>query len=197
MTILALLSLRVWDEGDADANLDLLDRRLGELQGAGGSGQPFARRVETLLLIATAHYEPDERGYDALLERVRTLDRDHRVHVAASHAAAIGCHLRFGFEATYARDTSLMRQDNGADYPWLCFSLATLMQDYVRRRDAGATAAPIVEALLNGLSADARAFVGEPPASLMFCQSSSRRWATPATTWIEDLRSSIRPSATS
>jgi hypothetical protein len=171
--LLALLSLRVWDDGDADGNLDLLDGLLGQLQNV-GSGQPFARRAETLLLIATAHYEPDERGYDALLERVRTLNRDHRVHVAASHAAAIGCHLRFGFEATYVRDTSLMRQDNCADYPWLCFSLATLMQEYVRLREAGATTAPVAEALVNGLSADARAFVGEPPASLSACDAERR-----------------------
>jgi len=39
--VLQLLSLRVWDSGDADANLDRLAQLLELLQGTGGSGQPF------------------------------------------------------------------------------------------------------------------------------------------------------------
>jgi hypothetical protein len=65
------------------------------------------------------------------------------------------------------------RDDNVADYPWLCFALATLMREYVRQRQGGADAAaraPIVEAIVNGMSADARAFLGAaPPASLSAC----------------------------
>ena len=159
MHVLSLLALRVWDEGDADANLDRVGTLLRLLQGPGGSGQRFCDDAETLLLIATAHYEREEWGYDRLLSRTRTLDRRHRTGVALGHAAAIGCHLRFGFEATYGRDTSLMRKDNVADYPWLCFSLATLMDDY----DAAGTGtgrAVLVESMLNGLAADPRAFLG-------------------------------------
>jgi hypothetical protein len=62
-----------------------------------------------------------------------------------------------------------MRDDNVADYPWLCFALMSVMQEYARLDATGADEidkAPIVEAILNGLSADARAFVGQPPASL-------------------------------
>jgi len=165
--VLALLALRVWDDGRADANLDRLNDLLGELQGPNGSGHKFSADAETLILIATSHFELKERGYHALLERVRTLNDDHQTRIAAGHAVSMGCHLRFGFEATYARDTVVMRDDNVADYPWLCFSLATLMKAYARgdRRDA------VVECLLNGLSADARAFVGEPPASLSTCEA--------------------------
>src|SRR5690606_4008426 len=78
------------------------------------------------------------------------------------------CHLRFGFEATYGRDTSLMRNDNVADYPWLCFALATLMDEYdrIRQDAAGGHRTAIVEAMVNGLSADARAFLGPAPPSL-------------------------------
>src|SRR5690606_36231074 len=57
---------------------------------------------------------------------------------------------------------------NVADYPWLCFALATLMDEYDRIRhgadDGDRTA--IVESMVNGLSADARAFLGPAPASL-------------------------------
>jgi hypothetical protein len=119
------------------------------------------------MLIATSHFELAEDGYHTLLARVRTLGRDQQTRIALGHAVSMGCHLRFGFEATYARDTVVMRDDNVADYPWLCFSVATLMKAYADgdRRDA------VVEALLNGFSADARALVGEPPASLSKCEA--------------------------
>ena len=167
--ILALLSLRIWDTGDPDANLDRLNALLEDLQGPNGSGQRFVDTADTLILIATSHFEIVERGYGALLERVRTLNRPHRARIALAHTVSMGSHLRFGFEATYGRDTVVMRDDNVADYPWLCFALMTMMQEYARLEAEGADAedrAPIVEGILNGLSADARAFVGQPPSSL-------------------------------
>ena len=171
--ILALFSLRIWDEGDADANLDRVNRLLTALQGPEGSGQRFVANAETLLLIATSHFELRERGYDTLLARVRTLNAGHRTAIALGHAPSMGCHLRFGFEATYRRDTLVMRRDNLADYPWLCFALATLMQEYSRRKAGGVPdeGDTIAEAILNGVSPDARAFVGDPPPVL----SSSER----------------------
>ncbi len=164
--LLALMTLRIWDEGDADANLDVVDRLLAGLQSESGSGQPFAANAETLLLIGTSHFEIQEIGYEKLLARVGSLSAAHRANIALGHASTMGCHLRFGFEATYTRDTVKMRDDNVADYPWLCFALATAMEEYERRRASGASVDAVVEALLNGLSADARAFVGEPPPSL-------------------------------
>lgn len=167
--VLALLSVRVWDDGDGDANLDRLNRLLGALQGPDGSGQLFAANAETLILIATSHFELHERGYGSLLSKVMTLNRAHQTNIAIGHAASMGSHLRFGFEATYARDTVAMRDDNVADYPWLCFALLTVMREYARLRDAGIAGLErdrVLEALLDGLSADARAFVGAPPSSL-------------------------------
>jgi hypothetical protein len=169
MHLLALLSVRLWDEGDPDENLDRVDELLRLLQGPAGSGQPFARDAETLLLIATSHYEMYERGYAVLLDQVRTLNARHQTRIALGHAASMGCHLRFGFEATYGRDTINMRDDNVADYPWLLYALSTLMREYVRFREQGQAEADLevlVEALINGLSGDARAFIGKPPSSL-------------------------------
>jgi hypothetical protein len=166
--LLELCSLRIWDEGDPDTNLDRVAELLALLQSAEGSNQRFADDAETLILIATSHFELHERGYALLLERVRTLGGAHQAAIAISHASSIGSHLRFGFEATYARDTIVMRDDNVADYPWLCYALEVVMREYERRAgdedDLGRDR--VVEALLNGLSADARAFVGEAPASL-------------------------------
>jgi hypothetical protein len=220
--ILQLLSLRIWDDGDADENLDRLTTLLDALQGPNGSGQRFVTNADTLILIATSHFEVVERGYDKLLRRVKTLNRAHQTNVALGHASSMGSHLRFGFEATYARDTTSMREDNVADYPWLCFALGTLMRAYVAAsgskpegpralqpeeapvsepagaravqpegapvsEPAGARAfqteeapvfepegarafqasgAAIVEAMANGLSPDARAFIGAAPPSL-------------------------------
>ncbi len=167
--LVSLLALRIWDEGDADANLDRLNGLLERLQGPDGSGQRFVDDAETLILIATSHFEIVERGYATLLDRVRLLNTAHRERIAQAHAVSMGSHLRFGFEATYGRDTVVMRDDNVADYPWLCFALLTVMQEFARLDAAGASdedKAPSIEAILNGLSADARAFVGQPPSSL-------------------------------
>jgi len=167
--ILALFSLRVWDDGDPDENLDRIAQLLRMLQNTGGSGQLFVSDAETLILIATSHFEIQERGYDQLLARVRELSAAHQLNIALGHAASMGSHLRFGFEATYGRDTIVMRDDNVADYPWLCYALDVVVAAYARMRASGVSGPDrerVVEALLNGLSADARAFVGEAPPAL-------------------------------
>ena len=177
--LLALLSLRIWDGGDPDANLDRVNQLLVGLQGPDGSGQRFVDDAETLILIATSHFELVEVGYDTLLARVRRLNRAHQLRVALVHAASIGSHLRFGFEATYGRDTIVMRNDNVADYPWLCFALETSMEEYARLHAAGVDGAArdaVAEAILNGLSPDARAFIGEAPPALAACEAERARF---------------------
>jgi hypothetical protein len=176
MHVLALLTMRIWDDGDPDANLAAIDDLLVELQGPNGSGHRFADNAATLMLVGTSHYEPEEWGYDRLLARVRTLNERHQFEIGVSHAQSMGCHLRFGFEAQCGRDTVALRDDNIADYPWLCFALAATMREYERLADvdtAGRDRAIVEEALLNGLTPDARAFIGVPPASL--AQSESDR----------------------
>jgi len=129
--VLSLLSLRIWDDGDPSANLQQLGQLLTILQGPHGSRHRFADDAATLLLFATSHFEQDERGYDGLLVRVRDLDRAQQLAIAFGHAAALGSHLRFGFEATYGRDIAAARDDNRADYPWLAFSLAAQIERIV------------------------------------------------------------------
>ena len=167
--VLALLALRAWDEGDANENLDRVSGLLGALQGPSGSGQKFVDDPETLILVAIAHFEPDVRAYDRLLERVKALNEAHRTNLSLAHSAILASHLRFGFEATYGRDVVEMRKDNAPDYPWLLAALGTLMGAYARMVEDGIHGAArdrIVEGLLNGLTPDPRAFVGKPPTSL-------------------------------
>jgi hypothetical protein len=181
MHVLALLTMRVWDDGDADDNLARIDALLKALQGPEGSGQLFANDAATLMLIGTSHYEPEEWGYDKLLTRVRTLNARHQFEIGLAHAQSMGCHLRFGFEAQCGRDTLALRDDNLADYPWLCFALAAVMGEYSRSTAAATTSdrdrAVMEEALLNGLTPDARAFVGVPPPSLSRSESDRVRFA--------------------
>jgi hypothetical protein len=157
--VLSLLALRAWDTGRPDDALGQVGVLLEHLQGPCGSGQPFVSDPETLLLIATSHYEPDERGYHTLLDQVRSLSPARQQAVALGHAASMGAHLRFGFQATYAHSTLAMRQDNVADYPWLHFAATTVLHAVEEhgedtRTGQGPTLAGLAEALLGSLTAD-------------------------------------------
>jgi hypothetical protein len=163
--VLALVAMRSWDEGEPGANLDRVTRLVQHLQGPRGSGQRFADNAETLLLIATSHFEPNESGYDLLLSRARALPDANRTAMALTHAQAMGGHLRFGYEVTYGKDFKAMRDDNGADYPWLLFGLSGLMDEYdrlVAAGEDGASRVGVVEGLINGLTPDPTAILGRP-----------------------------------
>lgn len=164
--VLALMALRIWDDGDANGNLDRLDALRGALQGPHGSGHRFADDAESLILLATGHREREAHGFELLLDRVRTLNRTHQLRIALAHASSLGGHLRFGYEVTYAKDVTLMREDNAARYPWLRWAVLTLFAELE------ATPAPtnrvrtaVVEALVAGLAADAALCAEDPEIS--------------------------------
>lgn len=172
--VLAVMAMRAWDEGDPNENLDRITGLLRHLQGPHGSGHQFVARAETLLLMAISHFHPDESAYPRLLDKIRTLDRAHRVHFALAEAAILGSHLRWGFAVLYRRDLGRMRSDNVGDYPWLLFSVATLMEEYVRLREEDGRSrsgradrrARVLEGLIDGLTPDPWAFTGAPPEAL-------------------------------
>lgn len=158
--ILSLLALRAWDTDDPDRALERVGTLTNLLQGEHGSGQPFVGDPETLLLLATSHFEPDERGYVTLLDRVRGLSAERQLAVGLGHASCTGSHLRFGFQATYGRDPEAMRKDNFADYPWLHFAAEAVLREYECRGGAQVT-----EALFNSLTADAAWLLDSGPFS--------------------------------
>ncbi len=172
--LVALVALQAWDdnESDADENLARVDDLIHELQGPMGSGQRFVDDVFTLVSIATAHFEPDDAAYDRLFVKFEGLHGQSRLKQAFVSAALLSCHLRFGFEATYGRDILELRADNAPDYPWLCFALRTLMDAYEsaeageKDEGEGIDRQRLIEAILNGLSPDPRAFVGQVSAAL-------------------------------
>jgi len=147
--LISLLALRVWDTPDPEAAFTRVAHLTDLLQGEHGSGQPFVGDAETLLLVATSHYEPDERGYQTLLQQVRTLSPARQLAVGMGHAGSMGSHLRFGFEVTYARSTEAMRKDNVADYPWLHFAADVVLREYETLEGP-----QVIEALFNSLTAD-------------------------------------------
>jgi hypothetical protein len=159
--VLSLLALRAWDTDDPDGALGRAGMLLNLLQGEHGSGQPFVSDPETLLLVATSHYEPDERGYVTLLNQVRELSPERQFAVGLGHAACTGSHLRFGFQATYAGSAEAMRRDNVADYPWLLFAADVVLRECEERGGAQA-----IEALFNSLTADAAWLLDSGP----FCE---------------------------
>jgi hypothetical protein len=167
--VIALFVMRIWDEGNPNENLDQVTRMLEHLQGANGSGLQMVSDAATLLWIAISHYEPDDFAYHRLLDRARTLDVVHQTRIAMRGAAVLGNHLRWGFPVYYERDLGLMRADNVSDYPWLFYSVLTLMRAYDRMHDAGTGGDEmerVVEALLNGMTPDTRAFTESPPSTL-------------------------------
>jgi hypothetical protein len=169
MYVVAVLAIRAMDDDRADDHLDLVTELLHHLQGPQGSGQYFAENAETLILIATSHFEPDEPAYERLLAAVKISSEDHRVNLAVVHAAILASHLRHGFDDLYRRDVVSMRNDNAVDYPWLCFSVTALTRAYARMHDAGVVGLMrerVVEGILSGLSPDPRAFVGKTPTAL-------------------------------
>ena len=154
LTVLSLLAVRAWDDGDPNENLDRVSTLVRAVQGPGGSGHAFVDDAETLLFLAVSYYHPNEDSYGLLLDKVRALDEKHRVRVAGPCAAMLGSHLRWGLRFMYKRDVGAMREDNLVDYPWLLFAVDTLAR-------AGA-----IEAMLDGFSADPWAFAGEVPVAL-------------------------------
>ena len=68
-------------------------------------GHRFASHAGTLILIATAHFEPEERGYRRLLEKVMTLAGPPRGDCPRPRGT-IGCHCDSGMKRPMGRTRS-------------------------------------------------------------------------------------------
>ncbi|MBT8335684.1 MAG: hypothetical protein KJO11_03705 [Gemmatimonadetes bacterium] len=160
--LLALIAMRAWDDGQPDAILDRVEELLELLQGPLGSGHRFMDSAGMLLILAVSQYHPLDIAYDRLIDRIRGLDARHRIPFAQVSGGALGAHLRWGFSQMYRGDAERMREDNVGDYPWLLFSVATLMDAFASADPSAPTRREIGADLLNALSSDPGAFVGPP-----------------------------------
>jgi hypothetical protein len=163
ISVLGLLVARAWDDENPDGIFDETTRLLGML------GEPSHRFVDdasTLLLLAVSHYHPQEAAYDRLIERISTLDADHRLRFALACAPVLSGHFRWGLRFMYQRDFGRLRDDNVVDYPWLLLAMRTLTEAYCGMSADSPRRAAVIEGLLSGVSADPLAFTGKMPRSL-------------------------------
>jgi hypothetical protein len=165
LSLLGLIAVRAWDDGDPEAILDRVTALLTRVDQSNGGRHSFIDDAETLLLVAVSHYHPEEVAYDALLERVQTLSDHRRLRLALVCAPVLGSHFRWGLRFMYKRDVGLLRDDNVVDYPWLLYSMRTLLDAYSRTGSAD-DRGTIVEGLMSGLSVDPWAFTGTTPPCL-------------------------------
>jgi hypothetical protein len=172
LSLLTLLSVRIWDDGDANRNLERVTSLVEDLHAGGGGGLRLVDDADTLLILAIAYYNPEEASFGLLMGKVRTLNNEHQLRIAIPFAGVLGSHLRWGLRFMYGRDIGAMREDNVVDYPMLLFAQLTLMREYARlcaNREYGTARDVAVEALLNGFAADPWAFTGKIPACLSDC----------------------------
>lgn len=141
-SVLSLLAMRSWDEGDAGANLSRVTRLVRQTRQQEGA-LSYVDDAETLLFLSASYFHPDDRSYDVLLDRVRKLDSRQQAAIAEPSGAMLSAHLRWGFRYMYGRDVQRMRDDNVADYPWVRFAVETLAREGVSS-----------EALLIAMAAD-------------------------------------------
>jgi hypothetical protein len=155
--LLTLLAMRAWDADDPNVALDRLGELLALLQDEQGSGRRFVGSSAMLIGLGIAQYQPDERGFDALLAKIRTLDPRHQLSIALANAANFGAHLRWGRHFMYEHDVERMRADNVVDYPWVMHAVATLAAELdrtARGKAAEGSTDRVAQGLLQGLSAD-------------------------------------------
>jgi hypothetical protein len=165
LSVLGLIAVRAWDDGDPDAILDRVTALVTRLNQSNGGRHSFVDDAETLLLVAVSHYHPQEVAYDALLERVHALGDDRQLRLALVCAPVFASHFRWGLRFMYGRDVGLLRDDNVVDYPWVLYSMRTLLDAYSRAGSAD-DRETIIEGLLSGLSVDPWAFTGATPPCL-------------------------------
>ncbi|MBY0489656.1 MAG: hypothetical protein K2R93_07415 [Gemmatimonadaceae bacterium] len=157
LSILGLLVVRAFEEGDPNENIDRATALLRALHGRDRSNCPLVDDVETLLLSSISQYSPDEHPYEVIARRFDVLTDDRRRRMAHACAAVLGGHLRWGMRFMYRRDVALMRADNVVDYPLVIYGVLNCLRDFEVERSAdadGVEHARTIEALLNGLSAD-------------------------------------------
>jgi hypothetical protein len=171
--LLALAAMRAWDSEDPGAALDRVTRLLTLLQGPDGSGHRFVADAESLVMYALSQFHPEEQAYDRIIERVASLPRGHQIRFARVSAAVLGAHLRWGFWLMYERDIQRMRDDNVGDYPWLLWSVTTLLGAWVEivddpdpSEERSEERRAVAGSLLLALAADPWALGGRPPSAL-------------------------------
>jgi len=192
---LTLLSLRIWDEGSPDENLHILRELLKELQeGEGSSGERFFTHPISLLRMATSLNNEYIEPYRDILEKISDLGKRNRIRYSILNAKDTGTHLRTLIATNYlqppapineetwraffeSEDGTTHRKGNDIDYEQLLSAFNILLSRYAELKvkapdDPERT--EIVEALLDGLTADPDFFISSPQLLRAFLPPSAR-----------------------
>lgn len=161
--LLALAAMRAWDSPQPHRIMERVQELLDLLQGPGGSTHHFVASPWSLLILAVSHFHPRDAAYDQLIERIRGLPVEQRVAFARVSGGVLAAHLRWGLSQMYEWDVPRMRVDNVGDYPWLLFTVATLMEAFDTMDPSDPQRAVVGADLLNACTADPDAFAGDPP----------------------------------
>jgi hypothetical protein len=173
LSLLMLVAVRSWDSGDPNANLDRVTALLDLLHGPGGSGLRVVENANTLLLLAIAYYNPEEKSFEVFMNRIRTLDESQQLRVALPFAGILGSHLRWGLRFMYRRDIGLMRADNVVDYPMLLFTVLTLVRAYSRACEGDVAMSPSAGGMQDSSTTGLLSGAAEPGADLSVPTSTS------------------------
>lgn len=156
---IGLLALRVWDEGNPNQNLDVLQGLLDELQ----VGHVYVKDVMTLLAIMISNPALQESFYIKTWNNIRKLKPEYQIRFAMANAFFNGEHLQSIFEENYdGLVADSIRNRNAIDYDQLIHALDILLTRFkevkvdplhVEERNK------IVQAILRGLGGDPEVFL--------------------------------------
>lgn len=170
---LALLSMRLWDEGPVEAapRLALLQQTLDALwQGAPADQPILVRDARWLIPIAQSPTTDELRPYfDVAAQLEESLDEEDRLEVHRATIALAGGHLRsqlryYHMQGTALDEQSLVlssRRSNALDFSMTIQGLVPLLGAYVHACEAGdrERRRALASAILQGISADPELFV--------------------------------------
>jgi hypothetical protein len=169
---LQLLSLRIWDEGDAPSHLAGLQALLDELWRSSPPGQPrFVRDARWLIPLAqsliTDALEPYFDVHGKVTDRLPEADA---LEIQRAHVRMLGGHLTSQIRFYCVQDgltlddpsvVNRTRTSNALDLALLVQGLVALLRSYERALEAGDEAARrrMAGAILQGLSPDPELFL--------------------------------------
>ena len=195
--LIMLLSLRIWDEGNPDDNIQTIQSLLDELQaGPGNSGKQFVRHAPDLLTLATSLNNYADIGiYRDLIDKTKRFKvKEHRLRFSLANAKGTGSHLRSviatlylappleinkeTWKAFFAKEEGkIHRTQNEIDYEIIVSALNNLFSRYeelLSGKVNNEERFEIAEAILDGLSADPEYFIDSPEMLRKFVHPSAQ-----------------------
>ena len=175
MRCLALLSMRLWDEGSSSAGdrLSHVQGVLDQLWNITPADQPvFVRDARWLIQMAQSPATDELGAYFEVAEHLETLSEDDRIEIHRAGVRMAAGHLRSQIryhamtKAVSLDDTSLVlstRNSNALDFALLVQDLVPLLEAYENawHSDDGQKRLELADAICQGISPDPELFLNQ------------------------------------